>query len=82
MGKFLSTTAILGVLGGCTAVPVVTAPGQQPASLYTVMQPLCLVACSNPVSTIREDVVSTGDAPLTTGSSKTVSQTSNAGGLQ
>ena len=82
MGKFLSTTALMGVLGGCTGVPVVTAPGEQPPALYTVMQPLCLVACSNPVSTIREDLTSTGGAPVTTGSSKTVTQTSNAGGLQ
>lgn len=82
MNRFLSATALLGVLGGCTGVPLVTSPGAKPVALYTVMQPLCLAACSNPVSTIREDVLSTGGAPVTTGSSKTVSQTSNAGGIQ
>ena len=77
MTRFLIT---LVALGGCTAVPLVSAPGTQPPALYAVMQPLCLFACSNPVTTVREDVLSSGNAPLTTGATTTSQSTSQAGG--
>ena len=50
-------------LVGCTAFPL-SPPTPLPA-VYTVMQPVCLLFCSNPVSLIREDVDAHG--AVTTG---------------
>ena len=68
------------IVGGC-AVPISTPQASKPAALYAVMQPLCLFGCSNPVTTVREDILSSGNAPITSGA-KTTTQSTAQGGPQ
>ena len=54
---------LLLTLAGCESSyvegnPLASSPKQ--TKLYTIMQPLCLFICSNPVSVVREDVFSGG----------------------
>lgn len=74
--------AIPGLLMGCTDVPLVRGDNVYPqiAALNTYPMPLCIFLCTTHISAIREDVVSTGGAALTTGAKSTSQTTSTTGG--
>ena len=64
-------------LAGCEntyaeGVPLASSPKQ--TKLYTIMQPLCVFICSNPVSVVREDVFSGGQGGSVSTGAKTSTQ--------
>ena len=56
----LCTTLALAGCENTYAEGVPLASSAKQTKLYTIMQPLCVLICSNPVSVVREDVFSGG----------------------
>jgi hypothetical protein len=81
--KMLISLSIV-FLTGCEHTAVVGVPmatTTPKTQLYTVMQPLCILLCSNPVSVIREDVFTAGSNTNTaTGAKSNTQSGSFAGG--
>ena len=76
MKHILATVSVLA-LAACEntyaeGVPLASSPKQ--TKLYTVMQPLCVFICSNPVSVVREDVFSGGQGGSIATGAKTSTQ--------
>ena len=74
-GRWLILAAM--TLAGCEntyaeGVPLASSPKQ--TKLYTIMQPLCVFICSNPVSVVREDVFSGGQGGSIATGAKTSTQ--------
>jgi len=80
--KYLLATVAALALAGCEntyaeGVPLASSPKQ--TKLYTVMQPLCVFICSNPVSVVREDVTG-GEGSIATGAKSNTQSGSFTGG--
>jgi len=87
MMRFIAPMLGICALVGCapyaklTGVPLAAPTVRNPLQLYAIMQPLCIFLCSNPISTIREDLTATGtDGAITSGAKSSAQTTTATGG--